>query len=336
MEKLIAKINNLLKEKGFETFLFDFPQSSRSNYCYDLIVKKGKSVFIVKVFSNIDNINDEIIQGIKVLSTLFNSKPILIGIKNRYQNLEDNTIYIREELPFITIRTLKRILSKNLYPHVLARRGGGVVFLDGALMKSLREEKKISRKELSEELGVTKRTVCSYESENMRPSQEIAEKISEILENNYIFRNINVIDWKFDYDIEKDNNVQIKELNSFEEHIKNILIDMGIKSYWYKNGQFPFEFIISSHKTEFKSKKIYYPMFSDISEAKDKLKSINYDSLRKFTRLFHRYALFIINNNLKIPGFLQESQIPVIKLRNLEKMDDEQEFLKFIEDFMQF
>ena len=44
-------------------------------------------------------------------------------------------------------------------------------------MKTLREQLDISRKEISEKLGITKRTVSSYENESIRPSQKIAEKI---------------------------------------------------------------------------------------------------------------------------------------------------------------
>jgi len=43
-------------------------------------------------------------------------------------------------------------------------------------MKLKRESEAISRKELSEMLGNTKRTVCAYENDSMRPSESIAFK----------------------------------------------------------------------------------------------------------------------------------------------------------------
>jgi putative transcriptional regulator len=244
-EKIIQRINGLLKRNGFQTFVFDSP-SKKNLFCFDLIVKKDDLVFIVKTFSNIDNIDNEMINGLKTLSELLKSKPLLIGKKNRYQKLEENTIYIRDGLPFITIGTLENILEKGFYPYILARRGGNVIFLDGELMKELRENKKISRKDLSEELGVAKRTVCSYESGNMRPSQEIAEEISNILDSTELFRKINVLDWRCDVDFEEIGcNL---ELNPFQEHLKNVMEDIGIKSFWYKQGYMPFDLSLISKK----------------------------------------------------------------------------------------
>ena len=145
IETIVQKINALFKSKKFESLEFDRVEQKRNKFCYDLLVKKEELLFTVKVFPNIDNINTSVINDIKALSLLLNSKPILIGLKNRYQKLEDNTIYIREELPFITFNTLEKIIDKNLYPHILARRGGGVIFLDGHFMKTLREKKNISQ-----------------------------------------------------------------------------------------------------------------------------------------------------------------------------------------------
>ena len=106
IETIVQNIISLFKSKNFVTLEFDRIDQKRNKFCYDLLVKKDELLFTVKVFPNIDNINANIINDIKALSLLLNSKPILIGIKNRYQKLEDNTIYIREDLPFITFNTL--------------------------------------------------------------------------------------------------------------------------------------------------------------------------------------------------------------------------------------
>jgi len=332
MEKILQKIEHLLNEKQFETFSFRF-NTNRQSYCYDFLVKKHNLVFIVKVFSNIDNINEDILEGIKLLSKLLKSKPLLIGMKNRYQKLEDNTIYIREGLPFINISTLEKILREGLYPYILARRGGGVVFLDGDIMKELREEKKISRKELSDQIGVTKRTLCSYESENMRPSMEIAEKIGELLGSNSFIRNIDVLDWHFKFDFEKLTIEKEKELSPFEEHLRDIIEDIGIKSYWYKR-QFPFEVLLSSKNLDLEIGNQFYPLFSEVSE-KEKIKEIKLKclhNLKTLTNLFHKQAIFIINNGIKIPKNLPKEKIPIIKIKQLEKIDDEEEFINLVQD----
>ena len=142
-DTILRKVDEVLKKANFETLLLDNFAVKKNKFCFDLLVKKQNSIFSVKIIPNIDNINPEIINDIKSLPLLLKSKSLLIGIRNRYQKLEDNTIYIRDGLPIITLNTLENILTKNIYPYILARRGGGVIFLDGKLMKKIRGIKKV-------------------------------------------------------------------------------------------------------------------------------------------------------------------------------------------------
>ncbi len=330
IEKILQRINTLLKKANFETFLLGNFASKKNRFCFDLLVKKEDLVFSVKVFNNIDNLNFEILHDIKSLSLILKSKPILIGIRNRYKKLEDNTIYIREKLPFITLRTFENLINKK-YPHILARRGRGVVFLDGSLMKILREEHSITRKELSEQLGVTKRTICAYENESMRPSEKIARKILEILENRDIFKRIDVFRWPIKENINVKEVLEEKELSEFESHVQNIIKDIGISSYWYKKGTIPFKLSLYSISD---SKKIkgFYPLFSGISEGQNKFNEMSFKCLKVFTNLFHKTSLFIVNNNIQIPEIFKTENIPIVKIKNLEKVDDEEEFIELIQE----
>ncbi|MFX1597117.1 MAG: hypothetical protein ACFFBK_13760, partial [Promethearchaeota archaeon] len=147
IEKAIERIELVLKNANYETLVLGNFALTKNKFCFDLLVKKDDLIFSIKIFPNIDNINSDIIRDIKSLSMILKSKPILIGIKNRYQKLDDHTIYVREDLPFITLNTFENIIN-NKYPYILARRGGGVIFLDGELMKKLREDCLLTRKEL--------------------------------------------------------------------------------------------------------------------------------------------------------------------------------------------
>ena len=305
--------------------------TKKSRFCFDLLVKKGDAVFCFKVFPNIDNLNPALIQDIKSFSLMLKSKPLLIGIKNRYQKLEDNTIYVRDGLPFITFNTFEKILTNNVFPHILARRGGGVIFLNGNLMKEIREEHSITRKELSEQLGVAKRTVSAYENESMRPSEEMAEKILNILENNDIFKKINIFKWNIKYDMEDSEIHEEKELSEFESHIKTIIDDIGLSSYWYKKGTVPFKLSLFSSLDQ-NDKGGFYPLFSNISEEQSNVNEMNFNTLKMFNDLFHKTALYIIDNNIKIPEATKRNDIRIVKIKNLEKVDDEEEFIDLIQD----
>ncbi len=329
---ILEKIDDLLKKANFETFMLDNFCNKKNKFCFDLLVKKNDLIFSVKVFTNIDNISAEIVNDIKSLSTLLKSKPLLIGIKNRYNELEDNTIYIRDGLPFITLTTLENIINKDLYPYILARRGGGIMFLNGNVMKLLREKHSISRKELSELLGVTKRTVCAYENESMRPSEKIANKISDILNNQTIFRKINLFDWNFQFEIDQKESREDIDLNPFESHLQEVLDDIGISSYWYKKSTIPFKLSLYSNIPDEKDESSFYPLFSGVSEENKKINELSFKCLKMFTELFHANSLFIVNNDIKIPDSLKKIKIPIVRIRKLEKVDDEAEFIDLIQE----
>jgi len=329
---ILERIDNLLTKNNYETFLLDNFTDKKNKFCFDLLVKKNDNIFSVKIFKNIDNLSADIIDDIKSLSLLLKSKPLLIGIRNRYQELEDNTIYIREGLPFITLTTLESLVSKDLYPHILARRGGGVMFLNGNIMKLLREKRSISRKELSELLGVAKRTICAYENESMRPSESIANKISEILDNHDIFRKINLFEWNFKFEIDKKETREENDLNPFESHLQEVLDDIGISSYWYRKSPIPFKLSLYSNTPDEKDEHSFYPLFSGVSEEDKKINELSFKCLKMFTEVFHTNSLFIVNNDIKIPDSLKKIKIPIVKIRNLEKVDDEAEFIDLIQE----
>jgi len=331
-EQILQKINQILKKADFETLALENFASEKNKFCFDLLVKKNNLFFSVKVFPNIDNLNPDVIRDLKSLSLLLKSKPILIGIRNRYNRLEENTIYIREDLPFIALNTLENILSNDNYPYILAKRGGGVIFLDGDLMKTLREKLSISRKDLSDKLGVTKRTICAYETENMRPSETMANKICEILQNNEIFKKINIFEWNIKFNFDQEEHPLKEELNEFEAHIQNIINDIGISAYWYKKGPIPFKLSLYSKKPISQLDSNFYPVFSGLSEEQKKINELNLKCLRTFTNLFHKNSLFIINNNVKISETLIKRTIPIVKVKDLEKIDDEKEFIELIQE----
>lgn len=331
IDLILQEISILLRKANYETFALDNFTSKKNKFCFDILAKKDDLVFSLKLFPNIDNINSDIINDIKSLSLILKSKPLLIGIKNRYQRLEDNTIYIRNGLPFISFNTLQKILNENIYPYILAKRGGGIVFVNGNLMKSLREKQSISRKELSEKLGVTKRTVCAYENESMHPSEKVAENIKNVLVDSDVFKKINIFDWKFKYEIDQHDFVEESELNDFESHIQSIFEDIGISSYWYKKDSVPFKLSLYS-KSERSKIEGFYPLFSGISENQNKLKKLNPNCLKIFTELFHKIALFIVNNNIKVPNTFLKNKIPIVRIKNLEKIDDEEEFIELVQE----
>jgi len=332
INNILQGLESLFKKNNYEVLAFHNLLNKKNKFFLDFIVKKYNLLYLVKVFPNIDNVNESVIENIKHLCKLLNCKPILIGIKNRYQNLEDNTVYIREGLPFISSRTISAILNNNVYPSSLSRKGGRVIFLDGNLMKSLREEKNISRKEISDQLEITKRTFCSYENESMRPSQKIAEKILEILDDKSIFRKINVFEWQVKVNFTQEDSSKKRDLTDFESHLQDIFEDIGVSTIWYKKGQVPFEISISSKNYLLNGEDDFYPVFSGLSEENTKVSKSNLQNLTSFAKIFHKNAFFIVNNDFKISDVFNRTGVQVVKLKDLEKIDTEEDFVELFEE----
>jgi len=327
MDDIIEKINFILKKANFETFLLDNFYEKKNKFCFDLLAKKQGTIFSVKIFSNIDNLNTDLVNDIKSLSLLLKSKPLLIGLRNRYQNLEDNAVYMRYGLPFISINTFEKIIENDEYPYILARRGGGIIFLDGQLMKLKRESEAISRKELSEKLGVTKRTVCAYENDSMRPSESIALKILEILHDDMILKRMNPFGWKIKFDFKKSSINEEKDLNPFETHIHDVIKDIGMSTYWYSKGPIPFKLSIYSPSEKQVN---LYPIFSGISEEQKKISEINLKCLKIFTNLFQKKSLLIVTNDIRVSETIKKNFIPIVKIKDLENVDNEEEFIELV------
>ncbi|KKK43183.1 MAG: hypothetical protein Lokiarch_29190 [Candidatus Lokiarchaeum sp. GC14_75] len=330
ISSVAERINYLLKKADFNTFILNDFSTKPTKFCFDLLARKGNLIIIIKVLQNIDNLNQDIINDIKSLSKILKSMPILIGIRNRYQKLEDHTIYMRESLPFIAIKTLENVLIKEEYPYILSKRGGGVIYIDGNLMKELRESKLISRKEMADKLDVAKRSVCAYENENMRASEKIAKKIKGILESSEIFRRINIFN-SFKFDLDSEIIQSTAELPPFESHVQEILKDIGISTYWYKKGPIPFKLSLLSKLPNIQGQNSPYPLFSGVLEDQKNMNEFAFLSLEMFKELFNQNALFIVSNNVKISETSKASNIPIVSIKKLDKVDDEEEFIELIQ-----
>ncbi|GAG60810.1 unnamed protein product, partial [marine sediment metagenome] len=46
---------------------------------------------------------------------------------------------------------------------------------------------------------------------------------------------------------------------------------------------------------------------------------------------FQKTSLYIVNNNIHIPDILKTDTIPILKIKSLEKVDDEEEFIELIQ-----
>lgn len=175
---LIHQIIEVLERAGFMV----------SNQCnirprsFDIAARQGNTLLFCKVLYNIDGLNEETAHEMKSLAKYLDGYPILIGAKTRDQLLEDSVVYMRYDIPALSIQTLYDYFVENVPPLVSAAPGGLYVSIDGDVLKEARMNISMSLGALASELGVSRRTISKYEEGQMDASIDIVLHLEEILD----------------------------------------------------------------------------------------------------------------------------------------------------------
>ncbi len=179
---LASHVAEVLKKAGFAI----------SDRCYlrprsfDFAARNGELFLLLKILSNIDGLNERTALEVRRLAQHLFGRPLLVGEKTRDQYLERGAVYFRYGIPTVSLPTLADWLLEGVLPIVYAAHGGLYVRINGARMRDLRLARGISLGALASDLGVSRRTVSKYETENMDTSIDVAIKLGEIFEQELI------------------------------------------------------------------------------------------------------------------------------------------------------
>lgn len=179
---LATHVAEVLKRAGFAI-------SDRCNLrprSFDFAARNGEMFLLLKILSNIDGMNERTALEVRHLAHHLLGRPLLVGEKTRDQHLERGAVYFRYGIPTVSLPTLADCLLEGLLPLVYAAHGGLYVRIDGTKMRQLRLDRGISLGALASDLGVSRRTVSKYETENMDTSVDIAIRLEEIFEQELI------------------------------------------------------------------------------------------------------------------------------------------------------
>lgn len=176
------RVEEVLRQAGFVT----------SDRCYlrprsfDLAARKGDLLLLLKILTNIDGLNEQTALEVRRLAKYLSGSPLLVGEKTRDLYLERGAVYFRYGIPTLSLSTLADCLLDDIMPLVYAAHGGLYVRIDGERMRQLRLERGISLGALASDLGVSRRTVSKYETEEMDTSIDVAIRLEEIFEDELI------------------------------------------------------------------------------------------------------------------------------------------------------
>ncbi len=159
-EDMINTTRAILAKAGFDVS----SAISIRSICFDVVGRRGSTLLIIKVLSNVDAFSRENANEMKIMSNALDASPMIIGETSSSGKLEKGIIYTRFKIPIISNETLADQLLEEVPPFIFAAPGGLYVKIDSDTLRELREERGISLGTLAETAGVSRRTIQMYEN----------------------------------------------------------------------------------------------------------------------------------------------------------------------------
>ena len=152
---------------------------------FDLMTTNGEHLFVIKVVSQIDSVNEDVAWDLDKIARHLHAVPLIIGERARDIPLERGAIYLRYGINAISPATLNDYLAEGELPLVYASPGGLYVNIDADRLRELRESMSMSLGDLAHALGVSRRTVSKYES-GMGTTLEMAMRLEEFFDDDIV------------------------------------------------------------------------------------------------------------------------------------------------------
>jgi putative transcriptional regulator len=301
---LITQTLNFLEDEQFNLSVMD-----STSTCFDLMARRDSFIVMLKFLLNLDSFSEASAVDMKVLSSLLSAYPLLIGVRTRNFNLQDDVLYGRYGINAVTMNTFFNIFSQGVYPSVNSSRGGFYVKIDGEKLKMIRDDKNISVGELAEKIGVSRTMVYSYENMGLGATLSTVIKLEE-----YLGEALALPLEVFRIPGAADSEGRVEEAwNEVFLRLERI----GFKIHPIRRA--PFEAVTKSENES---------MLTKVDKRPNKtLKEI--EIIKEVSGVVDCSA-FVVTDSSKAKENLRG--IPVIKSYELEKIESQSEFLETLED----
>ena len=310
-DQVLLQINKLLSNYGFET------SNIYDRSCFDMVARRELLLLLLKVFINVDGLSNIHAQEIKKLAQTFLGSPLIIGLKSKTEPLEEDVVYERHGIPVIAPETLRNMVVDEVYPEVLADRGGYYVPIDGNVIKEIREKENLSLKDLANLAHVSRETIYKYEHGIVRACPETAMILEDIL-NIKITLSINLFKTP-ELNPESDNEI-VKDAQEPKELVK---LGFGV----INTQRTPFDAIAQANFTHSENDNT---LLTNLEKKRNKqvLKkmAVNVKDLSDVTQ---SEAVFILENKRKMECI---EGIPVIHTWEMDEIENCREFLRILKE----
>ncbi len=302
-QALTAQVLDVLERGNFEIS----EKCPRGFMCFDIFARKNVLLLLLKVLKNIDSLSEGHAREIASIGNLLCASPLVVGARTRNAKMEDGVVYERCSIPAVTIETFEDIMLEDAPPMIFSARGGYYVKIDGALLKEIRSNGRISFGDVAENIGVSRRSVHKYENEDKCMTFKTALRLEEFLDES-LAKPINI------FFIPKMCEFSGELHGEFEKNALNTLKEIGLEVYAIKKAPFN---ALTKDDGAVMITKLSRLSSGRISESAKILKSIS-DTVKT-------EAFFVMDANA---GFKKNIHgIPAVKTEELEKIDDSEELI---------
>lgn len=148
--------------------------------CFDIIAKRS-DLLLLKVLENVDSLQKEQAENLKILSKSLVASPAVIGRWTRTERLYDDVIYERFDIPAFTPRTLESILIGNTERVVYRFKGGIFAEVSPEKLRRRRLQLGITQEELARKARVTKKNIYEHEKNRMLARYDSVKRLERLL-----------------------------------------------------------------------------------------------------------------------------------------------------------
>ncbi|MFX0138159.1 MAG: transcriptional regulator [Candidatus Hodarchaeota archaeon] len=319
--ELVKNVQNTLVRSGYITSKGFKSKSS----CFDLTARKERLLFI-KCLLNVDNFKQSQKNELKLISNMFIGSPVLIGERNKHREMENGVVYNKSGIPTLSFSTFQDLVLNDIIPYIYARRGGFFVKINETKFETERSELDFSLSELAEKVGVSRKTIYSYEHGKMDASLKIYKKLKNFF-SSQIKKPIEIYSWELEVDEEYINELKGK-LDALRNDINELFMDLGLKAIWPKKALF------DAITTEDEDLKDETPTGTEDIKiitglgSKDEKTKVIYQKIQQIqsiSQVIPSPNMFITEDKRNLPGVIK---VPIIEKKKLEKLGKDDLFKK--------
>ena len=241
-ELMLENVLNILRKGGYTIHLVSYPEDRRS---IDIVAKKEKDVVLIKVALDAEKIGNLEVEDLRKSSIAYSASSMIVAKTYKGRELEEDVVYVRGNINVVSPELLEKYIVRKEKPLIYNVKGIYVLKLDPQKFCERRAELNLSRGELAEALGLTRKALYLYEKGETMVSLNTALQLAEFMGED-IFKEIDPLKDKIN---EEDFTIIHSERERLDKELSSIISRYNYIGVRFKRT--PVDIALKGEKTTF-------------------------------------------------------------------------------------